>query len=48
MKNLNFKTNHCKSREETIEILHDPDMTRQILESEKNIAKREIKKLNNK
>ncbi len=30
---------------ETIEILQDPDVMRQILESEKNIAEGKIKKL---
>ena len=31
---------------ETIEILQNPDMMKQILESEKNILKGKIKKLN--
>ena len=31
---------------ETIEILQNPDMMKQILESEKNISKGKIKKLN--
>ena len=31
---------------ETIEILQNPDIMKQILESERNIAKGEIKKLN--